>query len=72
LVNYLANIAAGKETRHKGGDNMKRGWICLHRQIQDHWLWEDRPFSRGQAWIDLLMLANHEDKKMIFDGIYLM
>ncbi len=47
---------------------MKRGWISLHRQIQDHWLWEDRPFSRGQAWIDLLMLANHEDKKIIFDG----
>lgn len=28
-----------------------------------HWLWEDKPFSRGQAWIDLLMLANYTDKK---------
>ena len=27
-------------------------------------MWE-KPFSRGQAWIDLLLSANHEDKKFV-------
>ena len=44
---------------------MKQGWISVHRQLQDHWLWEDKPFSKGQAWIDILMLANHADNKFL-------
>ena len=44
---------------------MKQGWISVHRQLRDHWLWEDKPFSKGQAWIDLLMLANHADNKFL-------
>lgn len=48
---------------------MASGWIKLYRQIQDCWIWDNsEPFSRGQAWIDLLMLANHEDHKTMFDG----
>lgn len=43
----------------------KQGWIALHRKIQEHHLWDDKPFSKGQAWIDLLLLANHEDKKFL-------
>lgn len=41
------------------------GWISLHRKIQDHWLWEDKPYSKGQAWIDLLMMANHQDNQAL-------
>lgn len=47
---------------------MTYGWISIHRKIQDNIIWNDKPFSRGQAWIDLIMLANHEDKKIIFNG----
>lgn len=47
---------------------MQQGWIKIHRKILDNFLWEDRPFSRGQAWIDLILLANHEDKTIIFSG----
>lgn len=49
---------------------MAIGWIKLHRQIQECDLWdsEDEPFDRRSAWIDLLLLANHEDKKIIFNG----
>lgn len=47
---------------------MQQGWIKIHRKILDNFLWEDRPFSKGQAWIDLILLANHENKKIIFDG----
>jgi uncharacterized phage protein (TIGR02220 family) len=42
------------------------GWISLHRQIQDHWLWTDKPFSKQAAWIDMLLLANHADNKFLF------
>ena len=45
---------------------MLQGWISVYRQIQEHWLWADKPFSKGQAWIDMLMLANHEDKQILF------
>lgn len=41
------------------------GWIKLHRSLLVNWLWEDKPFSRGQAWIDLLLMANHKDKEVL-------
>jgi hypothetical protein len=42
------------------------GWIKLHRQIQEHWLWQSKkPFDKRSAWIDLLLLANHEDNKVL-------
>lgn len=47
---------------------MAYGWISIHRKIQDNIIWNDKPFNRGAAWIDLIMLANHEDKKIIFNG----
>lgn len=42
-----------------------KGWISVHRTIFNNWLWEDKPFSKGQAWIDLLLLANHSDEKTL-------
>lgn len=47
---------------------MAYGWISIHRKIQDNIIWNDKPFNRGAAWIDLLLLANHEDNKIIFNG----
>jgi hypothetical protein len=45
------------------------GWIKLHRKITDCELWiDEEPFDRRSAWIDLLILANHEDKKVVFNG----
>ena len=44
---------------------MECGWISVHRKIKEHWLWSDKPFSRGQAWIDILLSANHSDKKIL-------
>ena len=43
----------------------KQGWVPIHRQLQDHWLWDDKPFSKGQAWIDLLLLASHTETEFI-------
>lgn len=39
------------------------GYVAIFRQIFNHWLWQEKPFSKGQAWIDLLLLANHSDHK---------
>jgi len=36
------------------------GWIKLHRQIQDDALWLSEPFTKSQAWIDLILGANHK------------
>lgn len=47
------------------------GWIKLHRKLLDCDIWisdDDEPFDRRSAWIDLLLLANHRDKNIIFDG----
>lgn len=45
--------------------DLARGWVTIDRKIFDNWIWKDKPFSKGQAWIDLIMLANHEDRKIL-------
>lgn len=42
----------------------------MYRDIREHWIWTDgeEPFSRGQAWIDLIMMVNHNDKDVLFNG----
>lgn len=43
-----------------------RGWIRLHRQIQNNKIWlSSDPFDRRSAWIDLLLLANHEERTLL-------
>lgn len=44
------------------------GWIKVDRKLFDHWIWDDKPFSKGQAWIDLIGLANYRDEKTIYMG----
>ena len=45
------------------------GWIKLHRQLQDNPLWFCEKFTRGQAWVDLLLLTNHEDSFFYKRGV---
>ena len=40
---------------------MTKGYIKLHRQLLDHFYWQKKPFTKGQAWVDLLLMANHAD-----------
>lgn len=48
---------------------MSDGWIKLYRQIQDCWIWDDDDkYDKAHAWLDLLILANHRDKKISVDG----
>lgn len=46
-----------------------QGWIKWHRQVMDHWLYlEKRTFSRYEAWLDLVMLANSRDQQALIGG----
>lgn len=38
------------------------GWLKLYRRMRDHWLWKQKPFSPGQAWIDLLLRVNFSER----------
>ena len=45
------------------------GWIKLHRKLIDNRLWLSEPFTRGQAWVDMLLLANHQDSFFRIRGV---
>lgn len=38
-----------------------KNWIKLNRSLINNEMWCNEPFTRGQAWVDLLMLANYEE-----------
>lgn len=45
---------------------MNNGWISIHRQLLDHWLWkENREFSKAEAWIDILLSVNHTHQELV-------
>lgn len=45
------------------------GWIRIYRQIKNSWIWKDKePFDKRSAWIDLLLLVNHKNKKIPFEN----
>ena len=45
------------------------GWVKLHRKLQDNPLWKDEPFTRGQAWVDMILMANHADGYIRIQGM---
>ena len=48
--------------------NKKRGYILLHRKIWDNEIWKkEEPFDVRSAWIDLLLMVNHEDRSIIIN-----
>jgi len=48
---------------------MNQGWIKLYRRLQDSEIWNMERFTRGQAWVDMLLMANHKDHSFILRGI---
>ena len=47
---------------------MNGGWIKLPRSIMDDPIYFAEPFTRVQAWIDLLLLANYADAYFYIRG----
>jgi hypothetical protein len=45
------------------------GQINLVRAIASHEIWLCEKFSRGQAWADLLLLANNEERDTFIKGV---
>lgn len=48
---------------------MSTGWISIHRKIFDNPMWLSEKFTKAQAWVDLLLLANHADGYILVRGI---
>lgn len=44
------------------------GYIKLYRSVCDNPMWEDEPFTKSQAWIDLLLNANYVERKIMIRG----
>ncbi len=42
-------------------DLKNRGWVRLHRKIEENPLWFLEPFTKAQAWVDLFLNSNHKD-----------
>ena len=42
------------------------GYIRIYRDIRNHWIWSDAEALR--AWIDLIMMVNHQSKKVLYNG----
>lgn len=48
---------------------MSKGYIILHRQLQDHWMWQtSEPMTIREAWITILFKVNHCDNKVFVKG----
>lgn len=45
------------------------GWVKIHRCLQGNELWCCEKFTRGQAWVDLIILANHESSYFFKRGV---
>lgn len=43
----------------------EQGWIKLHRKITECGIWRDKPYDRAHAWVDILLMANHEGKRFL-------
>jgi hypothetical protein len=44
-------------------------FIYLDRDIASHPLWTDKPFARGQAWVDLILLARFAPSQAYIRGL---
>lgn len=47
----------------------KGNWFKIHRDIFDNQMWLSEPFTKSQAWIDIIGNANHKDGVFWVRGI---
>ena len=48
--------------------NEKKGWISLYRKTKHHWLWPNKSYTKLEAWVDLLIEANHAENRFDING----
>ena len=44
------------------------GWVSIYRQIRKHPIWTMERFTYGQAWVDLILRANHCNREIPYNG----
>lgn len=47
---------------------MPAGWIKVYRQMLDNELYQEKPFDKLHAWLDILLMVNHERKQFYSKG----
>jgi hypothetical protein len=47
-----------------------KNWVKLYRALMTDELWTSEPFTTGQAWVDLIMMANFAEVERIYKGRY--
>ncbi len=45
------------------------GWVSIHRQMMNNKKYFSEKFCRNMAWIDMIMLANHDENSIRVRGI---
>lgn len=45
------------------------GWIKIHRDINQHWIWQDANYLKW--WLDILLEANHTEGEVVIKGTVL-
>ena len=48
--------------------NNNHGWVSIHRKLANSDLWLSEKFTKGQAWVDLILLANHKKSEIKIRG----
>ena len=48
---------------------MDQGWFKLHRRLTESDFWKSEPFTKPQAWVDLIALANHKSGIVWIRGV---
>lgn len=48
--------------------SQNRGWFSIERDIFEHWIKPTKPFSKFEAWINLIGMANHAEAKIVIKG----
>ncbi|CAD7484363.1 DnaD domain-containing protein [Lacticaseibacillus paracasei] len=44
------------------------GWIKLYRSIRSNWIWANGNERYAKWWMDLIMMVNHEPRKILVNG----
>lgn len=51
-------------------DNLGSGYIKLYRSVRDHYLFKEKvPYSKFEAWCDILLKVNFSDNKVMIKGV---
>lgn len=47
---------------------MSEGFFTIERELLEHPIWMEEPFTKGQAWVDLIGRANFKSRERFYGG----